>query len=161
MKEFTVRARTDFYGKCFRVSLSAIVVTALISCGDNKKDDQATISDSAPAAGNEAVISGTIRLDPALQNKVGKEPLLMIMASSSPEPTKPAVVVKRVADANFPYNYKLTPEDIPSLAPHFPARCMSPPGSIPRGWSVRRTSAHSRVLMRAIPSRSVQQRSIS
>ncbi len=119
MKEFTVRARTDFYGKCFRVSLSAIVVTALISCGDNKKDDQATISDSAPAAGNEAVISGTIRLDPALQNKVGKEPLLMIMASSSPEPTKPAVVVKRVADANFPYNYKLTPEDITLVGSSF------------------------------------------
>ena len=67
-----MRVRTHFYGKYFRASLTAIVVTALIACGDNKKDDQATMSDSAPAAGNEAAISGTIRLDPALQSKVGK-----------------------------------------------------------------------------------------
>jgi hypothetical protein len=99
--------------------LSALVVTTLIACGDNKKDEQATSSDSTPAASNEASISGTIRLDPALQSKVGKEPLLMIMASTSSEPTKPALVVKRVADANFPYDYKLTPEDITLVGSSF------------------------------------------
>ena len=114
-----MRARTDFYGKFFTMSLSALVVTAVIACGDNKKDEQSTSSDSAAVSGNEAAISGTIRLDTALQNKVGKEPLLMIMASTSSEPTKPAVVVKRIADANFPYDYKLTPEDITLVGSSF------------------------------------------
>ena len=114
-----MRARTDFYGKFFTMSLSVLVVTAVIACGDNKKDEQSTSSDSAAVSGNEAAISGTIRLDPALQNKVGKEPLLMIMASTSSEPTKPAVVVKRIADANFPYDYKLTPEDITLVGSSF------------------------------------------
>ena len=114
-----MRARTDFCGKVFRTLLSALVVTTLIACGDNKKDEQATSSDNTTAASNEASISGTIRLDPALQSKVGKEPLLMIMASTSSEPTKPALVVKRVADANFPYDYKLTPEDITLVGSSF------------------------------------------
>lgn len=36
----------------------------------------------------------------------------MIMASKSPDPNKPAIVVKRIAGAAFPYAYKLTAEDI-------------------------------------------------
>ncbi len=36
----------------------------------------------------------------------------MIMASKSRDPNKPAIIVKRVAGATFPYEYKLTAEDI-------------------------------------------------
>ncbi len=39
----------------------------------------------------------------------------MIIASTSPEPNKPAIVVQRLPDATFPYQYKLTAEDIKSL----------------------------------------------
>jgi hypothetical protein len=36
----------------------------------------------------------------------------MIVASTSPDPKRPALVVKREAGASFPYQYKLTAEDI-------------------------------------------------
>ena len=86
----------------------------LQACGEKKEEKGAT--PSAPAAPTsptqEAAISGTIKLDPPLKGKVGKEPLLLIMASKSPQPNKPAIVVKRVAGVAFPYQFKLTAEDI-------------------------------------------------
>ncbi len=43
---------------------------------------------------------------------MGNAPLLMIVASTSPDPKRPALVVKREAGASFPYQYKLTADDI-------------------------------------------------
>jgi hypothetical protein len=82
----------------------AVIMAGLNACGGDKKKEQNT---SAPSA-----ISGTITLDPALADKVGKAPLLMIIASTSSDPSKPALVVKREANASFPFDYKLTAEDI-------------------------------------------------
>jgi hypothetical protein len=119
VKENCVRVRAGLFKSFLRVLLIIVIVAALSACGDNKKDQEAASSGSTPAASNEAAISGTIRLDPALQSKVGKEPLLMIMASNSSEAIKPALVVKRVADASFPYDYKLTAEDITLVGSSF------------------------------------------
>jgi len=80
------------------------------ACGGGEKKEEKAAAPSAPA--QEAAISGTITLDPSLKEKVPNEPLLMIMASKSPDPNKPAIIVKRVAGATFPYEYKLTAEDI-------------------------------------------------
>lgn len=82
---------------------------ALGACGGGDKKEEKS---SAPSTTTEASISGTITLDPSLKERAGQEPLLMIMASKSPEPNTPPVVVKRVAGAAFPYEYKLTAEDI-------------------------------------------------
>lgn len=114
-----MQARGYSFGNFPGVLLVAVIVFAFAACSDDKKEEQTAGSGSAPAASTEAAISGTIRLDPALQDKVGKEPLLMIMASTSSEPTKPALVVKRVADASFPYDYKLTAEDITLVGSSF------------------------------------------
>lgn len=96
------------------------LVGALNACGSDKKQEQQA---SAPGAQStpisEAAISGTITLDPALKDKVGKAPLLMIIASTSANPSKPALVVKREADASFPYNYKLTADDITLVGSSF------------------------------------------
>ncbi len=86
--------------------VGVVVLVGLQACGGEKKEERS----AAPA--QEAAISGTITLDPSLKVKVAKEPLLMILASKSPDPNKPAVVVKRVAEATFPYEYKITAEDI-------------------------------------------------
>ncbi len=98
----------------------AALTIGISSCGGGKKEEQGTGKPGgAPATSGEASISGTITLDPALKEKVGKEPLLMIMASMSPEPNKPAIIVKRVAEASFPYDYKLTAEDITLVGSSF------------------------------------------
>ncbi len=92
--------------------LSLLMV--LQACGEKREEKKAT--PSAPAVTTapvqEAAISGTITLDPSLRQKAGKQPLLMIMASPSAAPNKPAIVVRRVSGATFPYQYKLTSEDI-------------------------------------------------
>jgi hypothetical protein len=97
-----------------------VVLAGLNACGGDKKQEQKT---SAPGAAStpvsEAAISGTVTLDPALKDKVGKAPLLMIIASTSPDPSKPPLVVKREADASFPYDYKLTAEDITLVGSSF------------------------------------------
>ncbi len=89
----------------------AAIMAGLNACGGDKKQEQKT---SAPPA-----ISGTITLDPALKDKVGNAPLLMIIASTSSDPSKPALVVKREANASFPYDYKLTAEDITLVGSSF------------------------------------------
>ena len=89
------------------VGVLALVLGVAGCGGGDKKEEKA-----APGVSAEASISGTITLDPSLKDKVSKEPLLMIVASKSPEPTKPPVVVKRVAGVTFPYEYKITAEDI-------------------------------------------------
>lgn len=94
----------------------AAILAGLNACGGDKKQEQKT---SAPGAISEAAISGTITLDLTLKDKVGKAPLLMIMASTSSDPSKPALVVKREADASFPYDYKLTAEDITLVGSSF------------------------------------------
>ena len=96
----------------FRMALGVLsLLMVLQACGEKKEEKGAT--PSAPAAPTqEAAISGTITLDPSLKQKAGKQPLLMIMAAPSAAPNKPAIVVNRVFDATFPYQYKLTSEDI-------------------------------------------------
>jgi hypothetical protein len=95
----------------------AAIMAGLNACGGDKKQEQKTSAPGAPIS--EAAISGTITLDPALKDKVGKAPLLMIIASTSSDRSKPAVVVKREADASFPYDYKLTAEDITLVGSSF------------------------------------------
>jgi len=98
----------------------AAILAGLNACGGDKQQEQKTSSPGAPATPvREAAISGTIALDPALQDKVGKAPLLMIMASTSPDPSKPALVVQREANASFPHLYKLTAEDITLVGSSF------------------------------------------
>jgi hypothetical protein len=112
-----VQARASSYGSFWAVLALGIIVSCLAACG-GKNEEQAA-SGGGPTPINEAAISGTITLDPGLKDKVGKEPLLMIIASTSSEPTKPALVVKRVADASFPYEYKLTADDITLVGSSF------------------------------------------
>ncbi|MBI3781571.1 MAG: hypothetical protein HY278_11045 [candidate division NC10 bacterium] len=99
----------------FRMALGVLsLLIVLQACGEKKEEKGATPSArAAPTAPTqEAAISGTLKLDPSLKEKAGKKPLLMIMASKSPDPNKPAIVVNRVSEATFPYQYKLTSEDI-------------------------------------------------
>ncbi len=93
----------------------ATLVAGLFACGGDKKGAYS----AQPAASGDASISGTITVDAALKDKVGKTPLLMIMASTSADPNKPAVIVKRAAEATFPYDYKLTLEDITLVGTKF------------------------------------------
>jgi len=88
------------------------LVVGVGGCGGGEKKEEKAGAPGAPVASAEASISGTISLDPSLKDKAPKEPLLLIIASKAPEPTKPAIVVKRVAGAKFPYEYKVTAEDI-------------------------------------------------
>jgi putative ABC transport system substrate-binding protein len=66
----------------------------------------------SPARAQEAAISGTITLEPSLEGRLPKNPLLLIVASRSADPKKPPIIVKRVPDATFPYEYRLTGEDM-------------------------------------------------
>ncbi len=99
----------------FTIALTVVALLIVLqACGEKKEEKKA--GPSAPAVETaptqEAAISGTITLDPSLKQKAGKQPLLMIMASPSSAPNKPAIVVKRISGATFPYQYKLTSEDI-------------------------------------------------
>jgi len=99
----------------FNIALAAVALLMVLQgCGEKKEERKAT--PSAPATPlapvQETAISGTITLDPSLKQKAGKQPLLMILASPSAAPNKPAIAVKRVSGATFPYLYKLTSEDI-------------------------------------------------
>ncbi|HKZ06140.1 MAG TPA: ABC transporter substrate-binding protein [Methylomirabilota bacterium] len=60
----------------------------------------------------QTAISGTIGLHPSLKNPPHEAPLLMVLASKSPDPNQPPIIVKRVPDATFPYRYQLTAENI-------------------------------------------------
>ena len=113
-----MEARTSARKSFWMVLAIPSIVVCLAACGGDKKAEQ-TASQGGPTPTSEAAISGTITLDPGLKDKIGKEPLLMIMASTSSEPTKPALVVKRVAAASFPYDYKLTAEDITLVGSSF------------------------------------------
>jgi len=113
-----VEARTRPYVRFWTI----VAVTTLVvgACGGDKKQEQkAAEPGGAPIPTGEASISGTITLDPTVKDKIGKAPLLMIIASTSPEPNKPAIVVQRLSDATFPYQYKLTAEDITLVGSRF------------------------------------------
>lgn len=72
----------------------------------------------APGA-EEASISGTISLAPALMGKPPNKPLLIILASRSGDPKKAPLIVKRIPDVTFPYAYTLTEEDITLVGSKF------------------------------------------
>jgi hypothetical protein len=111
-----VDAWTHHCVKLWAMSAVMILMVMLNSCGRDQKEEQ---KGAAPVTTGVASISGTITVDPALKEKAGKSPLLMIIASTSPEPTKPAIIVQRTADATFPYQYKLTAEDITLVGSRF------------------------------------------
>ncbi len=92
---------------------AAVLMVALIGCQSGSKKE------AAPASGTPAEISGTITVDPALKDKVGSTPLLLIFASNSSDPSRPALVVKREAGVSFPYNYKITADDITLVGSSF------------------------------------------
>ena len=95
----------------------AAILPGLNACGGDTKQEQ---KKAAPAPITQPAISGTITVDPALKDKLGTAPpLLMIIASASSDPRKPALVVKREADARFPYDYKLTADDITLVGSSF------------------------------------------
>ncbi len=87
-----------------------VLLMGVEACGGGDKKEEKAAAPTAP--GQEAAISGTIVLDPSFKEKLPKEPLLMILASKSPNPNKPAIIVKRVPGVTFPYRYTLTAEDI-------------------------------------------------
>jgi ABC-type uncharacterized transport system substrate-binding protein len=66
---------------------------------------------SAPQA-QEAAISGIVKLDASANKRLPPAALLVITASKSDDPKKPAIIVKRIPSASFPYEYTLTDEDI-------------------------------------------------
>lgn len=105
--------------RCWTALAAAALTADLVACGGDNKETKGAGPGGRPAPSAEASISGTITIDSALKEKVGKAPLLMIMASTSPEPNKPAVIVKRAAEAAFPYDYKLTAEDITLVGSNF------------------------------------------
>lgn len=102
------------FGSWIVVGIGGLLM-CLQACGGEEKKEQKAAAPAAPTvatAAGQGAISGTITLDPSVKEKVRKEPLLLIMASKSPDPNKPAIVVERVAGVAFPYQYKLTAEDI-------------------------------------------------
>jgi hypothetical protein len=99
------------------IPLLALTLLGAHACGgdkgaENKSGEKKAGEAPAAVATADAGISGTITLAPSVRDKAGKSPLLMILASPSSDPNRPAIIVKRVPDATFPYAYRLTAEDI-------------------------------------------------
>jgi putative ABC transport system substrate-binding protein len=67
----------------------------------------------------EGEITGTISLDPSVQQQLPARPLLMIIASQYPDPSKPPIIVKRIPGATFPHRYQLTADDITLVGSSF------------------------------------------
>jgi putative ABC transport system substrate-binding protein len=61
---------------------------------------------------DEAAISGTITLDRSASGSLPPEPLLVITASKFEDRKKPPIIVKRIPDVTFPYDYTLSDDDI-------------------------------------------------
>jgi hypothetical protein len=104
-----VEARRNRTGSLTMLAVIFLAIVAGMS-GCTNKQEQST--SPAANAGPRGEISGTITVSAELKDKVGNAPLLMIVASASPDPKRPPLVVKREAGASFPYPYKLTAEDI-------------------------------------------------
>jgi hypothetical protein len=114
-----VETRTSPLGGFWKILVVAALVLGLNACSGGKKEEQGAAAGTASAPAGEAAISGTITLDPSVKDKVGAAPLLMITASTSSDLTRPALVVKREANASFPFDYKLTAEDITLVGSSF------------------------------------------
>jgi putative ABC transport system substrate-binding protein len=71
------------------------------------------------ATAQEAQIVGAISVDRAVQTQLPAKPLLLIIASRSPDPKKPPIIVKRIPAATFPYRYQLTADDITLVGSSF------------------------------------------
>jgi putative ABC transport system substrate-binding protein len=88
-----------------RVGLVAVLALALLA--------------GAAAAQQEAEITGTILVDPAVVKQLPAKPLLLIVASRFPDPKKPPIIVKRIPGATFPHRYQLTADDITLVGSSF------------------------------------------
>jgi putative tryptophan/tyrosine transport system substrate-binding protein len=130
------------------------LLMGLGACGGGDKKEEKAAAPVAP--GQVAAISGTVDLAPALRERVPKEPLLMIMVSRSPDPNKPAIIVKRVPGATFPYRYKLTAEDVTLVGSTFDGKVhvtarIDPSGTVgaAKPGSLEGTYAHNPVFVGA------------
>ena len=76
-----MEARTRPYGSFWMMFAIAAMVAGLNACGGDTKQEQKTAAPGAPSTPiTQPAISGTITLDPALKDKLGKAPpLLMII----------------------------------------------------------------------------------
>ena len=104
------KARSDRPSRYWIWMTLAALLIGGNACGGGDKEEGKAAGSMPPA--QKGAISGTIVLDAAIKERAPKDPLLLIMTSKSPDPTKPAIVVKRVPGVTFPYRYKLTSEDV-------------------------------------------------
>jgi putative ABC transport system substrate-binding protein len=86
------------------------ILVGLGACRRESDRRQGTAKPEGPR--HEAAISGTIDLHPSIRQRPPKAPLLMVLASKSADPNQPAIIVKRIPGAVFPYRYRLTADDI-------------------------------------------------
>jgi hypothetical protein len=114
VKQIMVKSLTNSMRS--RTIIVAVILLAIAAwSGCSKKQEQ----NNSATAGPPGEISGTVTISPELKDKVGATPLLMIVASPSADPKIPALVVKREAGVSFPYQYKLTSEDITLVGSRF------------------------------------------
>lgn len=93
-------------GPMFRAGCIGLVIHAL-----------AALAASQPARADS--ISGVVSLDSSAKSRLPPAPLLVITASKYDDPRKPPIIVKRIPDARFPYNYTLTDDDITLVGSKF------------------------------------------
>ncbi len=144
-----MEARTGSWNVAMMLAIMAMFVL-LVGC--SKKQEQGASPSAGATPGQEGSISGTITVSPELKDKIGQAPLLMITASTSSDQTRPALVVKREADVKFPYQYKLTSEDITLVGSSFTGNMyvtakIDPAGTVgpPRPGTFGGTYAHNPV----------------
>lgn len=69
----------------------------------------ATASAPAEQPAGEAIISGSIQIDPSIVDRLPKEAILYIMAR--PAPVGPPLAIKRIPIPSFPHAYTITQAD--------------------------------------------------
>ncbi len=99
-----------------------LIFAALLVIAACSKKEEAKGGGATPVQTGDASISGTISVDPSLKDKIGNAPLLMIFASNSSDPSQPALVVQRQVGVTFPFEYKLSKDDITLVGSSFSGR---------------------------------------
>jgi hypothetical protein len=98
-----------------RTFFSVVALLGLIACNDHQKapDDAPLAPASAPRAETaRTVLSGTIRVDDALKEKIPANGTLFIIARPEGAAAGPPALVKRVAGVTFPYNFVLDSDNV-------------------------------------------------